>query len=96
MNKEMYIDTRRLRDAVRRQRPEIGRTNSWFLFHGNAPAHRSVLVNNFLSKNTVITLEHPPYSPDLTAVDFYLLPTLKSALRNGAFMVPLTSLRMRR
>jgi len=44
----MYIDIRRLGDAVRRQRPEIGRTSSWFLLHGNAAAPRSVLLKDFL------------------------------------------------
>jgi hypothetical protein len=48
---------RRLRDAFRR-----------FLFHGNAPAHKSVFVRDFLAT----ALEHPPNSPDLTAADFYL------------------------
>jgi len=37
-------------------------------------------MNDFLSKNIVITLEHLPYSPDLAATDFYLFPQLKSAL----------------
>ena len=60
MNKEMYIDIlRRLRDAVRRKRPEKWRTDSWFLLHDNAPAHRSVLVKDFLAKNSVTTSQHP-------------------------------------
>jgi hypothetical protein len=59
VNKEMYIDIlRRLRDAVRRKRPEKWRTNSWFLLHENALAHRSVLVTDFLAKSNVTTLEH--------------------------------------
>ena len=70
MNKEMYIAfLRRLRDAIRRKRPEKWRTKSWFLLHDNAPAHRSVSVNYFLAKNNMITLEHPSYSPHLTPVD---------------------------
>jgi len=65
VNKEMYNDIlRRLSDVVRRKRPENWRTNVWFLLHHNAPAHRSVLVKDFLAKNNVTTLEHPPYSPD--------------------------------
>ena len=55
----MHIDVlRRLRDAVRRKRPEKWRTNSWFLPLNNVPAHRSVLVKDVLSKNNVTTLEH--------------------------------------
>ena len=55
----MHINIlRRLRNAVRRKRPEKRRTNSWFLLHDNAPAHRSILVEDFLAKNNVTTLEH--------------------------------------
>jgi histone-lysine N-methyltransferase SETMAR len=82
VNKGKYIDILcRLRDAVRRKRPEKWRTNTWFYLHDNAPAHRSVLVKDFLAKNNVTTLEHPPYSPDLAAADFYLVPREKSALK---------------
>ena len=36
---------------------------------------------DFLTKNNVTTLEHPPYSPDLAPADFYPFPRLKSALK---------------
>jgi transposase len=66
----MYINIlRRLRDAVRRKRPEEWRTNSWFLIHDNAPAQRSVLIKDFLTKNNVTTLEYPQYIPDLTPLN---------------------------
>jgi hypothetical protein len=48
--------------VVRRKHPEKWRTNSWFLLHDNAPAHRSVLVKDFLGKNNVTAVKHPPYS----------------------------------
>jgi len=70
-----------LRDAVRRKHPQKWRTNSWFLLHDNAPAHRSVLVKAFLAKNNVTTLEHPLYPPDLAPVDFYLFLLLKSVFK---------------
>jgi hypothetical protein len=38
------------------------KTNGWYLLHDNAPAHRSVLVKDFLAKNNVTTLQHSPYS----------------------------------
>jgi transposase len=82
VNKEIYIDIhRRLRDSVKKKRPEILRPNIWFLIHDNAAAHRSGLVKYFLAKSNVPTLEHPPYSPDLDQTEFYLLPRLKSALK---------------
>jgi hypothetical protein len=71
----MYICIlRRVRVAVRRQRLEKWRPNSWFLLHDNAPAHRSVLVKYFVAKSIVTTLEHPTYSPDLAAAGFNLCP----------------------
>jgi len=42
------------------------------LLHDNAPAHRSVLVKDFLAKNNVTTLEIPPYCPDQFRAEFYL------------------------
>jgi Transposase. len=70
-----------LRDAIRRKRPEKWRTNSWFLLYNNAPAHRSVLVKDFLAENNMTTLENHTYSPDVAATDFYLFPRPKSALK---------------
>jgi len=50
-NKETYIDILyRLRDAVRRKRSEKCRTGSRAFLHDNAPAHQSVLVKCFISK----------------------------------------------
>jgi hypothetical protein len=54
--------------------PQKRRTNSWFLFHDNAPANRSVLLKYFLAKKNAITLQHFPCSPDLAKDDFYLFP----------------------
>jgi hypothetical protein len=39
------------------------------------------LFNDFLAKNNVTTLEHPPYSPALDQADFYLFLRKKSALK---------------
>jgi len=82
----MYIDIlHRRRNAFRKERPEKWRTNSFFLLHDNAPAHRSVLDVYFLAKNNVTILEHPPYSPDLAPADFYLFSPLKSAFKGRSF-----------
>ena len=67
----MYtVILRRLTDAVRRKRPEKWGTNTWFSLQDIAPAHRSVLVKDFLAKSKVITLENPPHSSDLDPADF--------------------------
>ena len=86
MHKEMYMDIlRRFRDAVRRKRPEIWGTYSWFLLHDSAPAHRSILAKDSLTKKSVTTLELRPYPPDLAPADFYLLIRLKSALKGRPY-----------
>jgi hypothetical protein len=43
-----------------------------------------VLVKDFLAKN-VITLELPPYSPNLASVGFCLFYRLKSAMKGRRF-----------
>ena len=79
----LYVDTLpRLRAAVRRKRPEKWRTNRWFLLHDNSPAHRPVLVKDFLANNNVTTLEHPLL---LTPAEFYPFPSLKSELKWRSF-----------
>jgi len=85
IHKEMNIDIlRRLRDAVRRKRPQKWRTNSRFLLY-NAPAHQLDLVKDFLAKNNVTTPKHHPHSPDLAPADFYHFSRLKSASETRRF-----------
>jgi hypothetical protein len=85
--KALYINIlRRLRDAVRRKNPEKWRNNSWFLFYYSTPAHRSVFVKNFLSKNNVTTPENPQDSPGLAATDF-LCVTLNEIGKKGTALM---------
>ncbi|KAJ4444273.1 hypothetical protein ANN_06065 [Periplaneta americana] len=72
---------RRLWDAVRRKRPEKWVENNWFLMHDNAPAHRAIIVKNFLARHNITALDHPPYSRDLSPPDYFLFPRLKSHLK---------------
>ena len=52
-------------------------TKNLFLLHENPPAHQLVLIKDFLAKNNVTTLVHPPYSSGLAQADFHLFPRLK-------------------
>ena len=87
----MCIDTiRRLRDAVRRKRPEKWKTNNWFLLHDNAPAHRSVMVKHFLEK-TVTTPEHPRTA--LTCLHLIFTSSTEISIEGTVlFLILLTSL----
>ena len=60
VNKEFYLDVhRRLREAVRRKRPEAWKKKSWLLHHDNAPAHSSLLVRDFLAKHSTTLVPQP-------------------------------------
>jgi len=81
VNKEFYKTVlQRLRDAVRRHRPEKWRSGNWILHHDNAPAHRAVTTNEFLAKHNISSLPHPPYSPDL-APRYFFFPQLKKTMK---------------
>jgi len=43
------------------------------------------LVKDFFTKNSVTTLAHPPYSPDLAPAAFYLLFQMQLALKGRRF-----------
>jgi len=45
----------------------------------------SVLTQQFLAKNKMALIPHPPYSPDLTPCDFLLFPKIKLKLKGCHF-----------
>jgi hypothetical protein len=70
VNSAYYCDISwRLCENVRRLRPEIWRQN-WLLHHNNAPSHTSFFTREFLTKNNMTGIPHPPYSPDLAPCNF--------------------------
>jgi hypothetical protein len=74
---------KRLKKTVARVRPEIA--NTWVLHHDNAPSHASLLVREFLAKQTVATLPQPPYSPDLALPDFFFVSLAQIQLERTPF-----------
>lgn len=86
VNKEYYLQVQRgLREAIRKERPNLWKNNSWLLHHDNAPAHTSLLVREFLAKNNTVTMPQLPYSPDMTPCDFFLFPKIKRTLKVRCF-----------
>jgi len=86
VNGKFYCEVlRRLRENVRRKRPEMWKNGNWLLHHDNAPAHTSLVVREFLTKNNVTTVPHPAYSPDLAPCDFYVFPKMKLRLKGRCF-----------
>jgi len=65
VNAAFYVEVfKRLRDRVRRVRLELWEGRRWILHHDNAPVHSALIVHEFLARNSITVLEHPPYSPD--------------------------------
>jgi hypothetical protein len=62
---------KRLREKVRRKRPELFADNSWILHQDNAPAHTALSVREFLASKQITVLEHPPCSQDLAPMTFF-------------------------
>jgi transposase len=63
---------------------DVGKAFRIFL-HDNAASHTTMAVQQFLTKNNIPIVPHPPYSPDLAPSDFWLFPTLKIGLRGRRF-----------
>jgi transposase len=74
-------------NSIRCKRPELWRRKNCLLLHDNTPAHRTVLVQEELTKQEVTVFTHPPYSSDLTPCDFFFLPHLKEELRGRPFQL---------
>jgi transposase len=86
VNRWYYLDVlKRLRESIRRKRPQLWRNNSWIIHHDNAPAHASLLIRDFLAQHETTVLPQPPYSPDLAPADFFLFQKLKSTLKGQRF-----------
>ena len=81
VNAAFYVKVlKRLRENVRRKRPDQWQNNTRLLHHDNAPAHAALLTRRFLTDNNMTVVPHPPYSPDLAPSDFFLFLKLKMKL----------------
>jgi len=81
-----YCDVlRRLHENVRRRRPKLWREQTWLLHHDKAPSLTSVFTHQFMAKNKMAVIPHPPYSPDLAPRDFFLFPKMKLKLKGRRF-----------
>jgi hypothetical protein len=64
VNQAYYLELlKRLREAVRRKRPELWPID-WILHYDNAPAHKALSVKQLLAKKSVTEMEHAPPSPN--------------------------------
>jgi hypothetical protein len=76
VNYDFYcVILRRLRENVRRERPELWHNHNWLLLQGNGPAHTSLKTKEFVTNNNMVNVLHPPYSP-------YLAPMISLCFPN--------------
>ena len=86
VNATFYCDVlRRLRENVRRKRPQKWQNQNLIIHHDNAPALMSFKFMQFLATNIMNVKPHPPYSPDLAPYDFFLFPKLKLRMKGRRF-----------
>ena len=52
----------------------------------SAPAHTTLSVRHFLTKNGMTPMPSPPYSPDLVLSNFFLFPWMKKILKGKHFV----------
>ena len=71
--------------SIRRKHPELWRRKNWLPLHDNTHSHRSVLVQEELSRQQVTVLQHPPYIPDVAPCDFCLFHRTKALLLGRKF-----------
>ena len=87
VNGKFYCEVlRRMKEYVRRKWPEMWKKRDWLLHHDNAPAHTSLIVREFPTKNNMTTVPHTAYSPDLAPCDFYVFPKMKLWLKGQRFV----------
>lgn len=73
----------RLLKRIARVRPEKFKDRDFFILHVNAPAHKAVTNQQFLANTCVITVHHPPYSPDLSPEDYFMCSKTQIGFERG-------------
>jgi hypothetical protein len=73
-----YCDVlQRLRENVRMLRRKLWRQKNWLFHHDNSPSHTFFFTWEFLTKNKMTVIPHPPY--------FSMFPQLKIKLKGRHF-----------
>ena len=58
---------KRLREGIRRKRPDKWKKNNWFLHNDKATAHTSLVVRQFLTSKNITVIPNPPTPIRLTS-----------------------------
>ncbi|XP_042904384.1 histone-lysine N-methyltransferase SETMAR-like [Parasteatoda tepidariorum] len=85
INSYVYCEThRRLRRSIKNKRPGLI-TEGVVLLHDNARPHVSRVTHMERAKFEWETLNHPPYSPDMSPCYFHVFGPLKKHLKGKRF-----------
>jgi len=80
VNAAFYVEVlKRLRENMRRKRPDQWRNNTWLLHHDNAPAHASLLTRRFLTDNNDCGATSSPLAQPCTQRLFLISKTKNEA-----------------
>ena len=86
VNQTIYKEIlRRLVRSVCDKRRSLWEAHAWTLYYDNAPSHTALNICQFLAERNFVTLEHPPYSPNLAPCDFFLFCKIKFVLKGTHF-----------
>jgi hypothetical protein len=87
VNQKNYLELlTKLRERVRKERPELWKKKSRILHQEKAPAHNVLAVKQFLADKCIPVLEHPPpKSPDLVPCDFLSVPQTEKCVERNSF-----------
>ena len=86
VNQEFYLEIlKRVRERLRRTRPELWRSGEWLIHNNNAPTYTALRICQFLTFQGMTLVPHPTYSPDLAPPTFFLFPRMKSDLKGRRF-----------
>jgi hypothetical protein len=82
-------------ENVQRHHPKLWQEQICLLHHYNALSHTSILIQQFLTKQKLAVIPHPPYSTDLATYDFFLFPKMIQSWKNNS-LIPLRRSRLNR
>ena len=68
--------------SIRNDQADDGQESTFYM---TAPPLMCEVVKSFLASEKVKNLNHPPYSPDLSPCDFFVLPRLKKMLSGNKY-----------
>ncbi len=86
IDSSLYVKTlAKLKECIRKKRPQLWSDKSFILHHDNASPHTSFETTKKMKEWGLDILEHPPNSPNLAPCDFSIFPKLKKELRGKQF-----------